>query len=236
MSANELDLFLRSFDRPNNYPQEAWDHILRQSKSIWKAYLEGKKWQDHVAITCKESYLMLVNRNGQLILGDDSLLDYVCNEHTKNWKEKLESIALRAICEKRYEKAELYFGKALKVDARSDINHYRRAMVRMKLNKVKEAAEDLGRAISIQPENEVYYLKRAQALRILDVDHKAMTDLNKAIRLNPQYAEAFQVRGQFRTALGDTAGGKMDMARARQLFDQKIGEREVYGNRSTKAA
>lgn len=230
MSTLELNAFLNSFQKPANYDQTAWDELIAQSKEIWKAYMLGESWENAVSITCKESYLMLVDTNGKLVIKDDSVLNYVQNEHTRGWRSKLEDIALNAIRDKRYQRAALYFGKAIKVDPKHALNYYRRALVSMKLLNNKAALADLNKAIELQPENENLYLKRAQVYRLLDVDFKAMSDLNKTIKLNANCAEAFEVRGKFRMSLGDRAGARMDLNRSYEIINsRKTGPMEQYG-------
>ncbi len=230
MSTNELNAFLNSFQKPANYDRDAWENLIAHSKEIWNAYLNGNTWEQAIDITCKESYLMLVDTNGKLVINNDSLLNYVQNEHTRAWRSKLEDIALRAIREKRYKRAEQYFGKAIKVDGKHALNYYRRALVSMKLLNNKSALADLNKAIELQPENENLYLKRAQVYRLLDVDFKAMSDLNKAIKLNSNCAEAYEVRGKFRLSLGDRAGAKMDLNRSFEIINsRKTGPSEQYG-------
>lgn len=233
MSTNELNFFLNSFKKPENYDTNAWNELLAQSKAIWKSFLSGKSWDEAVNITCKESYLMLVDTNGKLVVKNQELLQYLKTKHNREWRERLENIALRAISDKRFEKAELYFSKALKVDSERAVNYYRRAIIRMKLLNHKEALVDLTKAIELQPENEVFYLKRAQLFRLLDVDFKAMSDLNKAIKLNPNNAEAYEIRGKFRHSLGDRAGAQMDLNKSLELInDRRPGTTEFYNSKA----
>lgn len=230
MSTNELNIFLNSFDRPNHYSDAAWQQVIAQAKSVWQHYLNGESLENAIDITCKESYLMLVNKEGKLIVKDESLLNYVMNQHVSEWRKKLEEIAFRAIRDKRYDAAERFFTKALKVDKTNAMNYYRRALVRIKLMNYKLALDDLTQAIELNSSVATFYLKRSQVFRMLDVDYKAMGDLNKAIRINPNSAEAFEIRGKFRASLGDRAGSKMDLIKAEELRKNgKLGGTELYG-------
>ena len=83
MSTNELNSYLNSFDRPQNFNDQAWNQLLEQSRSVWNKFLDGEDWKESLNITCKEAYLMLVNSEGKLIIKDDSLLNYVKNETTE---------------------------------------------------------------------------------------------------------------------------------------------------------
>lgn len=230
MSTTELNTFLSSFDRPEHYSNLAWNEVIRQARQVWLHYLAGKDWNQQLDITCKESYLMLVNDEGKLIVNDETLLNYVKNDHVSSWKQRLEEIAFKAIRDKRYDKAERYFTKALKVDSSNAMNHYRRALVRIKLFNHKGALVDLSEAIALKPDFDTFYLKRAQVYRLLDIDHKAMSDLNKAIKLNPSSSEAFDMRGKFRLSLGDRTGARIDLNKAEELRSNgRIGQSEVYG-------
>lgn len=233
MSTTELNHFLSSFERPSNFTSEAWSEILTQAKTIWDAYLQGQEWNNPVNINCKESYLMLVDASGKLILHNDSLLNYVKNQHVNSWRERLEEIGFKAIRDKRYDKAERYFTKAIKVDESRAMNYYRRALIRMKLMRHKKALEDVSKAIDLNPNEYVFYLKRAQLYRILDIDYKVMNDLNKAVRLKPNNSNVFDIRGKFRLSLGDRAGGKMDLLKAEELRKNgQGGEEEMYGSKA----
>lgn len=230
MSTNELNTFLNSFDRPNNYSDAAWQQVIAQAREVWFHYLNGQSIEKSIEISCKESYLMLVDKNGKLIIQDDSILNYVKNQFNESWRLHLEDIALRAIRDKRFDKAEQFFTKALKVDDSNAMNYYRRAVVRVKIMNYKGALQDLSNAISLNENIAAFFMKRAQVFRLLDLDYKAMSDLNKAIKLNPNSAEAFKIRGNFRASIGDRAGSRMDLLKAEELMREgKIGGTEFYG-------
>ena len=233
MSTNELNTFLNSFDRPDHFSDVAWQQVIQQAKSVWQAYLRGEDWNDVLDISCKESYLMLVSKEGKLIVEDESLLRYVRNVHVKEWRKHLEEIAFRAIRDKRFEKAERFFTKALKVDAQNAMNYYRRALLRMKALRHKEALDDLNKAIDLNGQVATFFLKRAHVYRLLDLDYKAMSDINKAIKVEPSHAEAYDLRGKFRMALGDRAGARMDLIKAKELRDNgQGGSGEVYASQA----
>ena len=230
MSANELNIFLNSFHRPANYTDSAWRQLLDQSREVWNLFLSGEEWKEKLDITCKEAYLMLVDKNGELIIKDDTLLNYVKTEQVLGWMKRLEEIALKAIRDKKYEIAERYFGKMLKLDASDYMAHYRRAIVRMRLLNHKGALEDLSQAILLKSDFAVLYTKRAEVFRLLDIDHKAMTDLNRSIQLDPTNAPVYELRGKFRLSLGDRAGGRLDILRAEELRSRGYnGNSELYG-------
>jgi len=234
MSTNELNIFLNSFDRPTHLSDAAWQLVIQQARKVWEAYLRGEDWNEMLDINCKESYLMLISPEGQLIVQDESLLNYVKNENVKSWRNHLEEVAFRAIRDKRYERAEAFFTKALKVDSKHAMNYYRRALLRMKALRHKGALDDLTIAISLNENVSAFYIKRSQIYRLLDMDYKAMSDLNKAIKVDPKNAEAYDVRSKFRMSLGDRAGAKMDMLNADEFRkDGMSGSGEIYG---TKAA
>jgi tetratricopeptide (TPR) repeat protein len=217
MSTNELNSYLNSFDRPQNFNDQAWNQLLEQSRSVWNKFLDGEDWKESLNITCKEAYLMLVNSEGKLIIKDDSLLNYVKNENVKSWIKRVEEIAFKSLRDKRYEIAERYFGKLIKLDPTNAMHYYRRALVRSQLRNQKDALADLTDAININPNISVFYAKRAEMFRLLDVDHKAMSDLNKAIKLNPARPDLYELRGKYRLSLGDRAGGRLDLLRAEEL-------------------
>lgn len=230
MSTNELNIFLNSFDKPQHYSDAAWNEVINQSKKVWEYYLSGVDWNAQLEITCRESYLMLVNREGKLIIKNDSLLNYVKNHHVNSWRQQLEEVAFKAIRDKKYDIAERYFGKTLKLDATNAMNFYRRAIVRLKMMNQRGALQDLCEAIRLKPEVDSFYFKRAEIYRLLDVDHKAMSDLNKAIQLNPSNVAALEMRGKFRLSLGDKAGGKMDVQKAEALAQRGFNSgNEFYG-------
>ena len=233
MSTTELNHFLSSFERPSNFTSGAWSEILTQAKSIWNAHLHGQNWNNQIDINCKESYLMLVDSSGNLIIQKESLLNYVKNKHVSSWRERLEQIAFKAIRDKQYDKAERYFTKAIKVDEGKAMNYYRRALIRIKLQNHKKALDDVSKAIELKPTEYVFYLKRAQLYRILDIDYKVMNDLNMAVRLKPNAANVFDIRGKFRLSLGDRAGGKMDLLKAEELRKEGLGGgSELYGSQA----
>lgn len=224
MSANELNSFLHSFHRPLNYSDAAWQEVIRQSKAVWSSYINGDDWRNQLDIPCKEAYLMLVNSNGQLIVKDESLLNYVKNEHVQSWIKRVEEIAYKALRDRKYHISERYFGKLIKLDGDNAMHRYRRAVVRIKLNNLSGALADLSDAIKMQAKVSKFYLKRAEVYRLLDVDHKAMTDLNTTLRLDPSNAQAYQKRGAFRLSLGDKAGGRLDLLRAEELSQNHSGD------------
>jgi len=230
MSTNELNTFLHSFDRPLEMSNDAWTRVMTQAKEVWNAHINGQDWTNSLDITCVESYMMLVDKEGKLIVQNDSLLNYVKTKQVKAWRQKLEGMALKAIQQGKLSAADRFFTKALKVDNSKALNYYRRAMVRVRLMQHRKALEDLTTAISITPEVATYYLKRAQVYRLLDIDYKAMSDLNRAIKINPNFAEAYDLRGKFRYAIGDKAGGKMDLLKYEELAQLgKLGGSEMYG-------
>ncbi|GAB4377422.1 MAG: hypothetical protein Kow0075_05880 [Salibacteraceae bacterium] len=217
MSSNELNAYFRRFEKPTDVSAEAWRAVLEQSKKVWQAYLSGQSWKEKLEITCKESYLMLVNEKGQLIVTDESLLHYAQNQQIYRWCQHLERLAIRSLREQDFNRAERFFTKALKVDRTNATNYYRRAMVRSRLGKYRDAVNDLDQSIRLQPRNAHFYIKRAEIYRLLDIDYKAMGDLNTAIRLDPSNPEAFEIRGRFRIAIGDKVGGRCDLATAKKL-------------------
>jgi tetratricopeptide (TPR) repeat protein len=233
MSTNELNLFLNSFDRPQDLSDAAWNHVIAQAQAVWKAYLNGQDWRNTLEINCKESYLMLVSKEGKLIVEDESLLHYVRNEQITAWRKHLENIAFNAIRDKKLDKAERFFTKAIKVDATQAMNYYRRALLRMKALRHKEALEDLTHAIQLNGEVAAFYMKRSTIYRLLDLDYKAMSDMNKAIKVDPRHAEAFELRGKFRLSIGDRAGARMDLLKAKELRDQgNVGGGEHYASQA----
>jgi tetratricopeptide (TPR) repeat protein len=233
MSNNELNAFLSSFERPLNIEQDAWNQIIAQARNVWHSYLKGEDWNEQLDINCKASYLMLVSKEGKLIVQNESLLNYVKNQEVTAWRKHLEDRAYAAIKNKRFNDAERYFTKALKLDGKHALNHYRRGLVRMRLLKNKEAMEDFTSAIEANPNVPAFYLKRAQIYRLLDLDYKAMSDMNKSIKLDPNNPEAFEVRGKFRMSLGDRAGGKRDLLQADQLkSEHRTAGKELYGRQA----
>ena len=205
MSTNELNFYLNSFDRPQNFNDQAWVQLLEQSRTVWNKFLSGEDWKESLNIPCKEAYLMLVNTEGELIVKDES------------WIKRVEEIAFKALRDKRYEIAERYFGKLIKLDSSNAMHYCRRAVVRKQLMNHKASLKDLSEAINLNPNVSAFYKHRAEVFRLLDVDHKAMSDLNKAIKLNPSEASLYEVRGKFRLSLGDRAGGRLDLLRAEEL-------------------
>jgi len=227
MSTNELNSHLNSFDRPQNFNDQAWTNLLEQSRTVWNKFLSGEDWKESLNIPCKEAYLMLVNTEGELIVKDDSLLNYVKNEHVKTWIKRVEEIAFKSLRDKRYEIAERYFGKLIKLDGGNAMHYYRRALVRKQLMNHKASLTDLSEAITLIPNVSSYYKHRAEVFRLLDVDHKAMSDLNKAIKLNPSESSLYELRGKFRLSLGDRAGGRLDLLRSEELKNDTDGLNEM---------
>lgn len=217
MSTNELNSHLNSFQQPGDFGDQAWQHLLSQSRKVWDHYLNGKDWKESLNIPCKEAYLMLVDSEGKLIVKDDTLLNYVKNAHVKSWIKRVEEIAYKSIRDKRYDVAERYFGKLIKLDKANPMHYYRRATIRVQSLNHKAALEDLSMAIQLNNRVASFYAKRAEVYRLLDVDHKAMSDMNAAIKLNPSMAKYYDTRGKFRISLGDRAGGRLDLVRAEEL-------------------
>ncbi|MEX2596714.1 MAG: hypothetical protein WEC59_07265 [Salibacteraceae bacterium] len=230
MSHNELNAFLNAFNQPSNMDDQAWEYVLNQARKVWYAHLNGENWSEQLNITCKESYLMLVSKEGKLIVENESLLNYVNNQEVDHWKRHLENLAFSAISQKRFDKADRFFTKALKVDGSRAINYYRRGLVRSRLLKNKEALEDFTKAISLNDNVAAFYLKRAAIYRLLDLDYKAMSDFNRAIKLDSQNPESYELRGKFRLSLGDKAGGGLDLQRSMELKENgKTSGKELYG-------
>lgn len=217
MSTNELNNFLQTFQKPAILPDERWQQNLQQSRRIWHHYLEGEEWSQPVEIDCRESLMMLVDRDGKLIVRNESLLQFVQNRCVQDWRASLEERAFEAASEGRYHQSEHFFCRAIQLDEANAINHYRRALVRMKLRQFSAAAADLNTAISIQPDADKFYVCRAEVYRLMDIDHRALADMNKAIRLNPENDEAIEMRGKLRVSLGDKVGGRTDLNRAAEV-------------------
>lgn len=223
MSTNELNTHLNSFQRPEALEDQVWNQILHQSREVWNAHLRGEDWNSRMDIFCKEHYLMLVNRDGKLIIRNDNLLNYVRNRTNNEWRSQLEEIAFRALHCGMNEKADRYFGKAIKLDSSVAANYYRRASVRIQLGRYKDALSDLNEAIARSQNQYMYYVKRAEVYRLMDIDHKAMSDLNTAIGINPRGADAYKVRGLFRISLGDRIGGRTDILKSEELQVSALG-------------
>jgi len=213
---------VNSFTKPASYNLNAWQSVKQKAMAIWECYLAGEEWNEEIAITCKESYLMLVDSSGQLIVRDNNLLSWVHNRHNAEWLRKLETIALQAVKSGNFDRALLYFNKALRLRPHSFINLYRRGVVKMKLYHYKGALEDFGAAIAIDPNNELVYIKRGVLYSMLDMDQRAMDDYNKAIRIAPESSEAYQKRGLLRHSLGDIMGAKADLKMANRLVPSKL--------------
>ena len=174
--------------------------------------------------------MMLVSKEGKLIIQNETLLHYVKNREVVAWRKHLEELAYSAIRTNKFDLAERYFTKALKLDPTNAFNFYRRGMVSARLLKNKEALADFSKAIELKPGVAVFYLKRAEIHRLLDLDYKAMADMNKAIKLDPQNPQAFEMRGKFRLSLGDRAGGNRDLLTAQQVkVEGQTSGKELYG-------
>lgn len=233
MSTNELNAFLSSFERPINIEQVAWNQVIAQARNVWHAYINGEDWQESLNINCKASYLMLVSKEGKLIVQNEDLLRFEQNQEVKAWRKYLEEKAYASIKLKRFQDAERFFSKALKLDDKHSLNLYRRGLVRMRLLKNKEALDDFTAAIQSNPNIAAFYLKRAQIFRLLDLDYKAMNDLNKAIKIDASNPEAYEIRGKFRLSLGDRVGGKRDILQATVLKDSnRTAGKEIYSNKA----
>lgn len=208
---------IQAFRKPESYKQSAWDSLVDNAMNVWNAYLQGQAWSQPISITCRESYLMLINEEGRLIVQDERLLDWVCNRYTSAWAAHLESFALEAARAGEYKKALHYFQKVLKIRPNSHFILYQCALVKERSGDIDGALKDVNAAIALEPRIDELFLKRASIHVTLGNTQHAMYDLATAIRLDPKDPRAYIQRSLIRKEQGDMAGGKADLKIALEL-------------------
>jgi predicted O-linked N-acetylglucosamine transferase (SPINDLY family) len=97
---------------------------------------------------------------------------------------------------KRYEEAESYIHRAIKIDARSDVSFYNYGIVLKNLKRPLEALGAFNKAIGIKPAVAETLNNRGTVLNDLGRYDEAINDFDKAISLKPDYAEAFSNKGK----------------------------------------
>ncbi len=94
--------------------------------------------------------------------------------------------------------------------------HNNRAVIWLQRDNETMAFADFQKAMELAPDPTTYYNR---ALIYADRGRKAeaLADLEQAIRLFPRYAKAFELRGHLMLETGNTAQGRKDLAKAREL-------------------
>lgn len=116
-----------------------------------------------------------------------------------------------------YQKAKIYFDKAIGllpdyVDAYSN-----RALVRNRLEGAEAAIEDMSEAVRIKPDNIYVYTNRSMFYYQLKQYEAARDDATKAIELNPELAVAYNQRANAYKELGEKEKALEDYNKAIEL-------------------
>ncbi|WP_431222891.1 hypothetical protein ACQ86O_22265 [Serratia sp. L9] len=84
------------------------------------------------------------------------------------------------------------------------------------MGELTSAATDYDEAIRLMPSNISYLTQRANVYRKMKQYPKALADIELALS-RMDYAEAFLARGLIKQEMGDEAGAKEDIARAKSI-------------------
>ena len=96
---------------------------------------------------------------------------------------------------KDYEKAAAIYTEAIEMDTRNDYAYYSRALAYIKLNKYKEATDDINEAVKRNPYVADYYTTLAEIYIHLKNYNRAIAYSTKAIELDPKLYQAYYNRG-----------------------------------------
>jgi len=113
------------------------------------------------------------------------------------------------------------FDKALELDPNNGAAAFDRAKIRLKIGDTKGAIADFTTAIIADPKNAAAFDGRGQTkLKLKQPDAKgAFEDFQLGIEAAPQKPEPLLVRASYFIQLGNIAGAKADLEKARPLAD-----------------
>jgi Tfp pilus assembly protein PilF len=118
------------------------------------------------------------------------------------------------------------FDKALELDPKNGIASFERAKILLKINEAKGAIADFTLAIIADPKNAAAYDGRGEAkmkLKQPDVNG-ALEDFQLGIDAAPEKPDPLLVRASYFVQLGNLAGARQDLEKARALADGKLAE------------
>jgi hypothetical protein len=80
---------LRKSSTPTGVNNAQWANAVNWTIEAWKCYLAGQKWMHALTICAPEQYYALLNKTGELIVGNKSLLRFENNGAISNWTAQL---------------------------------------------------------------------------------------------------------------------------------------------------
>ena len=92
-----------------------------------------------------------------------------------------------------------------------------RGMVYAALGETRRSIQDFDQAIALDRNLAEAYLNRGELYQGSHHYDRALADYDEAIRLKPKDAYGLYSRGLVRRILGDEAGAKLDIARAKEI-------------------
>jgi tetratricopeptide (TPR) repeat protein len=141
--------------------------------------------------------------------------------------------------------AETLITGLIEKDPGSHLLYYTRASLRIKLNLLDGAVEDLDNAIAIKSDEAVYYfthvlknadprredieyvyLNRGLVYELLDELQLALDDLNQTLVIDPNHLTALKHRARIKAKLGDFYGAGLDYWQDEQNWDRRLSERK----------
>jgi len=109
------------------------------------------------------------------------------------------------------------YSEAIRLRPDYAVAYANRGVAHAELNELPRALADLDQAILLQPGEASMLNSRGMVRLGMKNAAKALEDFDEAIRLNSLLGVAYSNRADARQALGDTAGARMDLKRAREL-------------------
>lgn len=108
---------------------------------------------------------------------------------------------------KKFDKAEVYFSRAIQLDSTLWQAYYKRGVLFFRVGRIGETIADFNVALHYNTHDKLIYLKRGMAFDELKMHEKAIDDFSSAISLDANYAEAYVFKGN---SLMET--GKFELA------------------------
>lgn len=121
-------------------------------------------------------------------------LIFVANLNSQTADEFLSKAQTSYFLEK-FDEADDYIEKAIKLDNKNSLIFYYKALVLIKKSDTTNAISNLNMAIKLDPNYHEAYLKRGILLYYNNKNSIAFTDFEKSISLNPNHHEAFFYKG-----------------------------------------
>lgn len=179
----EVNAYINSFRRPDNFNHAAWMTLKKWALAIWDAHLKNQRWQYAVKVSCKEFYQMLCDTDGMCIVPDIDLLKFEINDFTAKWFSQQVDLAANLAREGEFNEALAHLDIALKIKANSAEALNNKAVVLHQLKQYKSAFGYFAQALEAAPAKAKIYVNRAALYSDVDWYQKAVEDLEMALSL-----------------------------------------------------